>query len=305
MDILEPRKILADLAGHLEESLRENLVVVGSLAAAHHAGRRLRRRGVATKDADLLVHPAGDEKFAGVLMDKLLGKGWVRSTMKFKECHPLPISTPPEKCRAIRLHPPGSTGFYLEVLGVPELDQTELVVWKPVDANDGRYALPAFRFMGVAIEGATLAAHGFRCALPSSMALANLLSHPALGTQRMTDDFGNKVELRSAKDLGRALAMWRLEPDDRARAGWMAAWIEGIQRRFPATWRDLAPTAGKGLRELMGNPPALREAYALAGRGLLNGYDFNTDQMKVWTDELLEGPVRELEEQAGRGPAHL
>lgn len=291
MNAIDPRTIFAELGRRLAPALRRSLVVVGSLAAACRFIERLRKRGIRTKDADLVVQPAGRVAQARHLMDALLDAKWTRSTMKGKECFPMDPEAPPDRCRAIRLMPPDSSAFYVELLGRPAPDQTEPVLWKAVDRSDGRYGMPCFRFMGLALEESDEALPGFRCAQPSMMALSHLLSHPQLGAQRVRDEAGRPRELRSAKDLGRALALWRLSTDDE-RASWAGQWKRGLRRCFPKTGRKVSGGIGMGLRALLADVQALREAQAVCARGLLEGQAFDLDQMIVWGEELLDGPVR-------------
>ena len=289
MDLLDPRKTLEGLRGHFPAALLKKAVVVGSLAAALSFRARLKTRGIITKDADLLIQSTGGTAQARRLMESLLAKDWERSTLPGKECFPMDRRTPADRCRAIRLLPPKSGEFYLEVLGLPTLDQSRPLVWKAVDARDGRYAVPCFRFMGLVGVGALAHESGFRHAAPPMMALANLLSHPELGVQRVKDESGKPRELRAAKDLGRALSLWFLSREEERKA-WGDLWIRGLRGRFPRTWKALSPASG--LRALIADRAALIEAHRLSARGLLDGFDIHPDQMKVLAEELLDGPVR-------------
>ena len=289
MKLLDPRKTLEGLRAHVPAALLKKAVVVGSLAAALAFRTRLKTRGITTKDADLLIQSTGGSAQARRWMESLLARGWTRSAWTGKECFPMDRRTPADRCRAIRLLPPKSGEFYLEVLGLPTLDQSRPLVWKAVDARDGRYALPCFRYMGLGVEGALTHESGFRHAAPAMMALANILSHPELGTQRVKDESGRPRELRAAKDLGRALSLWFLSREDE-RTSWAGLWIRGLRRRFPRTRKALPLESG--LRALIADRAALIEAQRLSVRGLLDGFDVHPDQMKVLAEELLDGPVR-------------
>lgn len=296
MELLDPRKTLAALRSQFPAALLKKAVVVGSLAAALSFRSRLKSRGITTKDADLLIQSTGGTAQARRLMESLLTRGWTRSAWPGKECFPMAPGTPPERCRAIRLLPPKSGEYYLEVLGLPTLDQSRPLVWKAVEARDGRYALPCFRFMGLGVEGAPAHESGFRHAAPAMMALANLLSHPDLGTQRVKDETGKPRELRAAKDLGRALSLWFLSNEEE-RKTWAGLWIRGLRRRFPRTWKTLAP--GRGLRALTSDRAALIEAHRLSVRGLLDGFDVRPEEMRVLAEELLDGPVKATASASG------
>ena len=60
MKRLEPEPLFEQLVSDLPSALHEHVFVVGSLAAAYHFRVELRQQGVNTKDADLVIHPAGD-----------------------------------------------------------------------------------------------------------------------------------------------------------------------------------------------------------------------------------------------------
>ena len=57
---LDPKKLFRRLAGEIPKILHPHVLIVGSLAAAYHYRSQLKTRAVNTKDADLIVHPAGD-----------------------------------------------------------------------------------------------------------------------------------------------------------------------------------------------------------------------------------------------------
>jgi len=300
MEFLDPLRVLKLLEKEIPARVRGHIVMVGSLAAAYHHKERLGRQGIATKDADFLVHPAGGKNVARELARTLLAGGWSRSVRQGKECFPMPRGTSPDKCRAIRLLPPKRSEFYLEILGLPKRDQRERLVWQALDLDDGRYALPCFRFMGLAVEGARETPEGFKRASAAMMGLSHLLSHPEIGIQRIRDEEGVQRETRSAKDLGRALALWFLA-DERERDSWLHEWIRGLRRRFPKTWRKVAGLAGKGLRALVGDRAALQEAYELNRVGLMNRMEMTPGNLAILAEELLQGPIAGLQRQARAG----
>lgn len=90
------------------------------------------------------------------------------------------------------------------------------------------------------------------------MALANLLHHPAIGTQTMAGLIGGRRIKRSNKDLGRVLALALLaeRKHEDALLDWGPHWAEALQTRFPARWRELALQAGKGLVQLLASDRA-------------------------------------------------
>jgi hypothetical protein len=84
---------------------------------------------------------------------------------------------------------------------------------------------------------------GIDYAAPEVMALANLLSHPRLGTERMSALIGGRKLLRSAKDLGRVLALAYLTPDEEMES-WADSWWVALERHFPDEAAQLADQAG-------------------------------------------------------------
>jgi hypothetical protein len=111
--------------------------------------------------------------------------------------------------RAIRLAPPDSDAYFLELLNVPATDQTIAKQWMPVKLDDGWYGLPSFRFMGLTAYFRRKSAAGLEYAAPSMMALSNLLAHHEIGISRI--DAGETAGvLRSAKDLGRVISLAHL-----------------------------------------------------------------------------------------------
>src|SRR5665213_1935585 len=103
MKRLDPGVLFARIASDIPTKLHKHLVVTGSLAAAYRFQAQLEGRGVSTKDADLVVHPAGDVVSCNKMAETLLLAGWARTD----ECFARESPEPDDELRAIRLHPPG------------------------------------------------------------------------------------------------------------------------------------------------------------------------------------------------------
>lgn len=266
MTALDPRRLFRRLAGEIPRALRKHVLIVGSLAAAYHFRAQLERRAVNTKDADVVVHPAGDVGSSGALARKLLGLGWTRTP----ECYPMPRPAPAARLRAVRLYPPGSRDYFIELLGLPGRAQPRPLVWRPVRLPDGWYGVGSHRYLGLTAHGRLRSGEGLDYASPPMMALANLLSHPRVGPERMSAPVEGLRLRRSAKDLGRVLALaWLAGREETAR--WTADWEGGLRACFPRRWRALARGASSGLRELLDDGPALEEARVTTEVGLLSG----------------------------------
>jgi hypothetical protein len=271
---------------------------VGSLAAAYAFRTRLESRAVNTKDADVVVHPAGDLRSSAALARNLLRIGWSRTP----ECYPRPGPAPADELRAIRLYPPGSRDYFVELLGLPRKGQTGGVAWTPLPLPDGWYGIGCFRFMGLLALKRFRSDEGLDYASPAVTALAHLLAHPEVGPQRMSAPIQGRKILRSAKDLGRVLALAWLAGRDEA-AQWLPDWEQGLRTCFPVDWRRLARGAGTGLRELLEDEPALEEARVTTEVGLLSGRGVTAEALRAVGRQLLADAIEPLERLSHRRQA--
>lgn len=286
---LDPRKLFRRLADEIPKTLHPHVLIVGSLAAAYHYRTQLKSRAVNTKDADLIVHPAGDLGSCRKIAEKLLKQGWTRTD----KCFPRPRPKPTKDLRVIRLHPPKSQDYFVEILGLPKKTQKDLVVWVPVRLDDGWYVIGCYRFMAVTSLGRLRSAEGLEYASPSAMALANLLAHSQLGQQRMSELIGGQSILRSAKDLGRVLALAWLEGRE-GTAAWLEDWRRMLKGCFPSKWRTLATVAGSGLRALLDSPAVLEEARVTTEVGLLNRLNVTGEMLRATGERLIADVIRNL-----------
>lgn len=216
-----------------------------------------------------------------------------------KGCYPSKSPDPADELRAVRLHPPESEAYFIELLALPDAEQTEVKQWIPLELADGWYGLPSFRYLGVVASPTCISEVGLTYAAPAMMALANLLSHPEVGTVRMSEPTGGRKVLRSAKDLGRVLAIAWLAGRDETET-WVDAWVKALEERFPHGWRDLARRAGKGLRELLEeDDDSFVEAHWTTDHGLLSGLNVTKAQLAVAGRRILVDVIDPLRERAG------
>ncbi len=180
--------------------------------------------------------------------------------------------------RAIRLYPPKTTAYFIELLAFPSADQMEPRRWIPIELPDGWYALPSFRYLGLTRSETHRSAEGLTYASPPMMALANLLSHPVVGPERMSEPLGGKSILRSAKDLGRVLALARLASSDDLET-WATRWARALLERFPNQAQQLAASAGTGLSALLSDPVVVDETRHAVSVSLLAGYQITNEQV--------------------------
>jgi hypothetical protein len=110
--------------------------------------------------------------------------------------------------------------------------------------------------------------------------------------------------LRSAKDLGRVLALAWLSGREATEA-WLGDWRPALRHCFPKRWRRLAKGAGSGLEELLRNPTALEEARVSADVGLLSGRGVSAENLRAVGRQLVEDVLRPFAATAppgSRGP---
>ena len=285
MNTLNPKELFQRIAADIPQDLHQYVLVTGSLAAAYHYDARLQGRGINTKDADLVIHPAGNTTSCGTMAEKLRGIGW----RNHSECYAQPTADPADALRAIRLWPPESNEYFIEFLNIPQQNQVTAKQWVPLQLKDGWYGLPSFRYIGVVAIGRVASRSGLEYAHPAMMALANLLSHPKLGTARIESGEMAGI-LRSAKDLGRVLALAWLEGRDGALA-WQESWISAMKACFPKTWPELARGLGTGLKELLNDTNALEEARKTTEIGLLNGQKVTVTMLRVTGERLIQDVI--------------
>jgi hypothetical protein len=84
MNKLNPTVLFERIANDVPKALHEHLFVTGSLAAAYHYKAKLLEHAVNTKDADLVVHPAGHVTSCEQMARQLREVGWQNTD----ECYP-------------------------------------------------------------------------------------------------------------------------------------------------------------------------------------------------------------------------
>jgi hypothetical protein len=197
-----------------------------------------------------------------------------------------PTAPDPEWLKAIRLRPKHTDSFFVELLAFPPISQRDFLLWTPCQLGDGWYGLPSFRYLGLTTFRSHKTAAGLDYAAPSMMALANLLSHPTLEYATfIRKPQGDRTILRSAKDLGRVLAIaWLTGPAELAT--WPALWRAALRNRFPKEHLALSRRAGDGLRALLADRDALDQARHSTDLGLLTGLGIDVANLSAVAAQL-------------------
>lgn len=299
MNLISPRAALEQLAAAVPVDCQENLVVVGSLAAGYYFFGENSQLQVRTKDADCLLSPRIRAIPAGIAVtEKLFSSDWrYHPTEEFPE--PGDESTPEAQLPVARLKPPGQQEWFIELLTVPESQDDLGKSYIRLPTSHGHFSLCSFGFLSLADYKPLATDIGLRVARPETMALANMLHHPAIGSELMSGLIESRQIKRSNKDLGRVLALALLSErkEENALLTWPELWAEALQIRFPSRWNSLALQAGSGLRELLesDHEADFEEAFHTCGYGLLATQQVTAALLRATGERLLIDAIEPLE----------
>lgn len=181
MTPLTPDAVVAQIAAALPDECRQNVIIIGSLAAGYYFFSGDGQRSIRTKDVDCMFSPhAKAVAAAGEVTERLLAAAWQpRKEGAWGE--PGGENTPAENLPMIRLKPPGETGgadWFLELLGAPDGQSEQAKVFSRVQTSIGHFAICSFNYLALAEWEPIETTHGVRIARPEMMALANMLHHP-------------------------------------------------------------------------------------------------------------------------------
>ena len=290
---ISPEATLREIAAAIPAECRENIIIIGSLAVGYHYFRDQASMVVRTKDADCLLSPRVQAIPAGVAVtEKLFEANWrFRKDGKWSE--PGDAETPVGDLPAVRLHPPGTSEWFLELLVVPESLEDRGMQHTRLETRFGHFDLISLRFLGLINHDPIKTDLGIWIARPEMMALANLLEHPEIRPETMS---GSRVK-RSNKDLGRVLAIARLAVgrDEDTLATWPGVWKSALQDRFPDEWCKLAARTGQGLRALLNSESDMEQALYTCINGLLASSQPALEQLRIAGRRLLHDAIEPLE----------
>jgi hypothetical protein len=86
-----------------------------------------------------------------------------------------------------------------------------------------------------------------------------------------------------------------LSPGNVIEEDWLSRWVRALQTRFPHRWRELAISAGNGLRSLLQSEEDMQEVSFHCANGLLSRHTFTADQLRNTGQRLLTFAVEPLE----------
>jgi len=292
---VSPHKIFQMASEAIPAEYHDNIIIIGSLAAGYQLLRDDSEMQVRTKDIDCVLSPYYKAVLSGQsVAEGLLSAGWKHQS-EGSFARPGTADTPEAMLPAIRLYPPNTKTWFLELLTEPSSTEQSSRQFERIELSTGHYGLPSFRFTGISTFNAEPTEYGIRCARPEMMALANLLENPKIKPDSVSGTvFQGREIKRSNKDLGRVLSIARLSPGEEWEK-WPDAWEKACKKCFPNDWQVLAKSAGSGLKELLASESDFQEAYFTCINSILSTSGDTSEQLKITGERLLAFTIKPFE----------
>ena len=225
---VSPHSVILEVSEAIPSSLHDKIIIVGSLAAGYHFFGREARMHVRTKDIDCILHPRIEAVETGAtLASELLKANWELET-EGDFGKPGTESTEDKDLPILRLYPPKSREWFIEVLTVPNSETDDGTQWLRFKASNGYYGLRSFKYLSLATYNPLATITRLKYARPEMMVLANLLEHPFIKPETMSGLIQERKLKRSNKDLGRVFAITFLS-EERDIVKWLDNWTTGMK----------------------------------------------------------------------------
>lgn len=299
---INPRAVLQQLVKALPAEARHHITVIGSLAAGWSYSELFDNMQVRTKDIDCLLAPRNEAADVAVTLTKQLeADGWQHR--RNQEQPTGSAQTAENALPAVRMHPPETSDWFVELLVEPSLAGPKGRQWLRVAIEPQRhYALPSFTFLAISNYKPHGGPQGIRIARPEMMALANALEHRVLTPDRMKEEIGERRLRRCAKDLGRVLSIaymheLRSHKNDTGEDPfneWVTEWHDAVKTLFPAEYQELSATWLNGINDLLKNEDALEEAHHSCAYGLLASQPPTLEQLRIQGQRLMKTFSRQV-----------
>ena len=294
LKMLSPGDVLKRVSDALPDQSKQNMIIIGSLAAGYYFSHTLRNVGVRTKDVDCMIWPHASAKvLVREVAEELIEHGW-----KLEVAQAYPISydenTEIEKLPMVRLRPAGEVEWFLELLNSPnaQLVQEGTRSAEKLKTKHGYFALCGFKYLSLVEVDPIPTNYQIPMASPQMMALANLLHHPRIGEEKI----GTTNVKCSNKDLGRVLALAYLMNESKEDLQiWPQQWLAALEVKFPNEVRSLTLRCGAGLRELLVQEYDLDQAVKTCNSGLLANHSVTNEQLRVTAERFLADVIQPFE----------
>lgn len=187
---VSPQEVLLQVANALPQDCRQDVIIIGSLAAGYHFFSEDGSKGIRTKDIDCMFSPHAKAVAAAArVTERLLQAKWTQRQGAQWSVPGGPHDAA-DKLPMVRLQPPTGSEWFIELLGAPRM-------WRALNA----------KFPGQAHALAKRAGNGMRMLLDSPPDLDQALAICNLGLLASLD-----IDHRAFAAMGRRVIAEVVEP---------------------------------------------------------------------------------------------